>query len=289
MKKLKYDKEFLDNEFHEIFNKDGLNKNRKSVIIVDKARFFSSLDDSLKLPKDKVEKLDAKIDEQLAISSSSENIMLDFENILSVSDRLSMINELIQNESNIKFGIFGLVFYLGLTCFDSLSQKARYKTFYEWLVWKKNQEIQTLNDNISHSHELDIKSEIVKLHEKYIRDYGMKNSFFSTLDILKSIDCYKELLSNIKLDKRLQQELDLNGDNCEFKRNWLFNFRNKFTHSTLNRRWPVNENNFTLQLMYETNGQNFEVKISPKEIMRSLQDCIETALWIKIDRLIEEN
>ncbi|WP_163322261.1 hypothetical protein [Draconibacterium mangrovi] len=289
MKKLRYDKEFLVNEFYEIFNKDELNRNLKSVIIDDKTRFFSSLDDSLKLPKDKVEKLDAKIVEQLAISSTTENTVLDFEKILSVSDRLSMINELIQNENNIKFGIFGLVFYLGLTCFDSLSQKVRYKTFYEWLVWRKNQEIHTLIDNISHSHELDIKSEIVKLHEKYIRDYGVKNSFFNTLDIIKSTNCYKELLSDIKLDKLLQQELDLNGDNDEFKRNWLFNFRNKFTHSTLNRRWPVNEDYLTLQLIYETNGQKFEVIISPKEIMVSLKDCIETALLIKIDRLIKKN
>jgi hypothetical protein len=200
-----------------------------------------------------------------------------------------MINELIQNEPKIKFGIFGLVFYLGLTCFDSISQKARYKTFFEWLVWKENQEIQTLNDNISHSREVNLRNEITRLYEKYNREYGVKNSFFSTLEILKSTDCYNELLGNIKLDKRLQQELDANGDNCEFKRNWLFNFRNKFTHSTLNRRWPVNKDNYPLVSFYETNGQKFKVNILHREIMKSLLECVKRALMIKIDKIIEEN
>ena len=288
MRKLKYDKDYLDKEFYEIFIKDGLYK-KKPLRAVDKIRFFSSLDNSLKLPKDKVEKLEKKIDEQFGSNPLSENIILDFDNILSVSDRLSMIDELIQKENKIEFGIFGLVFYLSLTCFDSINQKARYKTFYEWLVWNNNQDFQTLDDHIRDLPEVNLKNEIIKLHDKYNGEYGVKNSFFRTLEVLESTDCYYELLSNIKLDKHLQQELDINGINCEFKRNWLFNFRNKFTHSTLNRRWPVNEDNFTLTLIYETNEQNFEIKISPKEIMISLLKCIKKALMIKIDKIIEEN
>lgn len=252
-------------------------------------QFLESLKSSIQL-EDKIlhEIKDKLIDyEKNKLKEIDDPIVIKLDLLLSISDRYLMIKDLLRNEKNIAFGLWGLLFYLGLTCFDALGQKGKYKTFYEWLVWKKNQDFKTLKRKIKLAEVTDLEKHIVQLYNKYLIDYGSKNSFFNFLNLLNSKKSFYALLSCIDISSFLKKQLEFQCIYDKFILGWLYEFRNDFTHNAKNRRWKINdEDPSILCLSYCYKEKYYTVNIKKTKMIYSILDCIKDGLELKLHEIL---
>jgi hypothetical protein len=205
--------------------------------------------------------------------------------IENISNRYLMIKEVLLKENELKFGILGLLFYLGLTCFDSLGQKEKYKTFYEWLISRETTQLQELQSRLNLNEKINFRNEITQLFEnQYNPAFGVRNSFYNFIELIKHKKSYKKLLSSIDLvDNKHREKLDQNDDLESFKNFWMYSFRNDFTHKTRNLRWPVDEDWFRLGI--EVNKKQIMIKIIPYEVVISTLECIKDGIEMKLNKI----
>ena len=135
-----------------------------------------------------------------------------------------------------------LITYLRLTCFDQLGQPVNWMIFSDWLRSKnirKNRE--KLIENIEAKDELELSE---GLYKEYLKDYGVKNSFFNFIRNLIPNENRDKLLSQIKIDiddfpapiSEGKEGIDID------KENYLYKIRNDYTHSTYSRS-PIRDLN----------------------------------------------
>ena len=207
--------------------------------------------------------------------------------LFSISNRILMIEELRRNDKNIKFGIWGLLFYLGLTCFDSLGQQNSFLTFKDWLIWGKNDDFKKLESKVESGSKIELKNEIIDLFKNYNANYGIKNAFFNFLDSICTSQEYERLLCYIDVPIMHKAELDKRKLTKSFKRDWLFSFRNDFTHKSLNRRHEDSDD-YSLKLGFIYSKQSQYVSVLPKSLLYSTIECARYGLNIKFNELYDK-
>jgi len=252
-------------------------------------QFVLSMQQTLNIADDVAYSLPIKLEqfERDKLMSQDDLLYIKMVQLLNVSNRILMIEELRRNNKNIKCGIWGLLFYLGLTCFDSLGQHNSFKTFYEWLIWKKNDDFKGLEYKVESGSKINLKNEIINLFENYNADYGTKNAFYSFLDSICTSQEYEKLIGNIEVPMIHKIELNEKGLTESFKRDWLFSFRNDFTHKSLNRRLEdSDDNNLTLGFIYC--GQSQHVSVLSKSLLDYTIECAKYGLNIKFNELYNE-
>lgn len=205
--------------------------------------------------------------------------------LIDISNRYLMIKELINKESKIDFGLFGTLLYLSLTCFDSLGQKNEFKTFQDWLNSKNNEGIKELQKRINFKEKIDLRENISNLYEtRYKPEYGVKNSFVQFLNSIKGRNSYKVLVQNINLSYNVRQQLLNNPDFEEkLKLDWLYSFRNNYTHNTKNIRFPLNSEEF--KLGYYVENQTLDIYVKPNELLENVLKCIKDGIELKLNQL----
>ncbi|QGY43035.1 hypothetical protein GM418_04985 [Maribellus comscasis] len=224
--------------------------------------------------------LDKILNEPQKFNNSERHFLL----ILKVADRYLMIKELVEKESKIGFGVFGVLLYLGLTCFDSLGQKNEYITFQDWLN-KKDGKVDELELLIRNFPEKGLREELKELYDKYYNpEFGVKQSFFNFLNLIKEKESYEQLLLGIDLSKFVLRQIKYDSRFIErFKKDWLFYFRNNFTHNTENLRIPLENANWLLS--YKRNDKTFHIWIRPNKIITNVLSCIKDGIEIKMTEL----
>lgn len=205
--------------------------------------------------------------------------------LIDISNRYLMIKELINKESKIDFGLFGTLLYLSLTCFDSLGQKNEFKAFQDWLNSKNNEGIKELQKRINFNEKIDLRENISNLYEtRYKPEYGVKNSFIQFLNSIKGRNSYKVLVESINLSDYVRQQLLKNPDFEEkLKIDWLYSFRNNFTHNTKNIRFPLNSD--PLILGYNVGNQTFHINVKPNELLENVLICIKDGIENKLNQI----
>ena len=276
-----------DEIFRSIFG-DALGKS-KYTFGFDKEQFVLSMQQTLNIEEDVAGNLLTKLEqfERDKLKSQKDLLYIKMVQLLNVSNRIFMIEELRRNDKNIKCGIWGLLFYLSLTCFDSLGQNNSFKTFYEWLISKKNNDFKFLESKVKSGSKINLKKEIINLFEIYNADYGVKNAFYSFLDSICTSQEYEKLIVAIKVPMIHKVELDKKGLTESFKRDWLFSFRNDFTHKSLNRRHEDSDD-YTLMLGFIYCGQSQHVSVLSKSLLNSAIECAKYGLNVKFNELYND-
>jgi hypothetical protein len=168
--------------------------------------FVESLISSLELTSEQVGEVESRL-KLIREEDESEHQIDKLFFLKDISNRYLMIKNMLAKEKELSFGILGLLFYLGLTCFDSLGQNYGYRTFKEWLVWKKNDEIKKLQSRIDKFEDLNLRKELAYLFDEiYNPNYGVKNQFMAFLNSIKEKDSYKNLMSSIELGDHTYQK-----------------------------------------------------------------------------------
>jgi hypothetical protein len=204
--------------------------------------------------------------------------------ILDIANRYLMIKELILIDSKISFGLWGTLFYLGLTCFDSLGQKEKFKTFEQWLSWKENKKVDELELMIRGFPAKNIRSELVELYDSdYKPNYGVKNSFFNFLKRINDTNSFQELLLSIKPSVFVSKQLKEKGWEEDFKKEWLYYFRNNYTHKIKNMRLPIDRDEW--KMSYCVKSQSFDIKIRTKVVLLNVLECIKDGIKMKLQQL----
>jgi hypothetical protein len=123
-----------------------------------------------------------------------------------------------------------LVTYLLLTCFDRLGQPARFLTFDQFLSSRRKRaaraailESMSVNDPVESAK---------ALYQGYLKQYGVKNSFFRFLNEVLPASYRVALLESLTIMDTPQ--IPLTGNNHEAsddeKLRYLFDLRNAYTH-----------------------------------------------------------
>lgn len=254
-----------------------------------KEQFVLSMQQTLNIVEDVAGNLLTKLEQFEHDKRKSQNDLLYIKmvQLLNVSNRILLIEELRRNDKNIKCGIWGLLLYLSLTCFDSLGQNNSFKTFYEWLISKKNDDFKILESKVNSGSKINLKKEIIILFENYNADYGAKNAFYSFLDSICTSQEYEKLIEVIKVPMVHKIELEEKGLTESFKRDWLFSFRNDFTHKSLNRRLEDSDD-YPWKLEFIYCGQSQHVSVLSKSLLNSALECAKYGLNIKFNELYSE-
>lgn len=131
-----------------------------------------------------------------------------------------------------------LMYYLLLTCFDVLGQPSEWVSFSEWLASGKKAEEREVVVNSIQSSLPPI--EITRhFNSKYQEIYGVKTSFNNFILKILTDEERTDLYSNIQIVRgRMDGDPNISYPalgyiNEEKKLDFLFNLRNKFTHSAV--------------------------------------------------------
>lgn len=175
--------------------------------------------------------------------------------ILKTCQRLFLIKELKDDKINggtRQFLYPGLITYLMLTCFDQLGQsKTGFLPFNSWLderklpnandqtfekikVWLKSEDLkESVEDKVNENAESFI--DFVKtIYSDYNAIHGVKISFFYFLDNILPNESREKLLNSIDIVKKeiiTPKGLEITRLGDIFKKKWLFQIRNDFTHN----------------------------------------------------------
>ena len=92
------------------------------------------------------------------------------------------------------------------------------------------------------------------------------------------------LVQNINLSYNVRQQLLNNPDFEEkLKLDWLYSFRNNYTHNTKNIRFPLNSEEF--KLGYDVENQTFDIYVKPNELLENVLICIKDGIENKLNQI----
>jgi hypothetical protein len=162
--------------------------------------------------------------EELYLTKTREQSLLG--QFMTVVDRLELVQRLSTPESSqlLLDQYEPLVVYLMLTCFDVLGQPAEWRDFRSWLNGKEAATV-----GLTGSSPVE---QSKQLYQAWSERYGVRNSFYRFINEVLPPEALERLLSSIEYlilsnPPEIRQQM---GDDDKKKR-WLFDVRNRFTHS----------------------------------------------------------
>ena len=125
--------------------------------------------------------------------------------------------------------------YLLLTCFDVLGQTREWISFDGWLRAKRCAG-ERANVNVARLVESNASEVCLAMHEEYIRIYGVKSAFIHFVHNVLTPDARTRLYQSIRLPTPMgaTQHIDCTKLFDTGRDNFLFQIRNRFTHSAQN-------------------------------------------------------
>lgn len=225
--------------------------------------------------------------EELYLTRTREQSLLG--QLMTVADRLELVQRLSISKSPALLvdQYEPLVVYLMLTCFDVLGQPAQWRDFRSWLNGKEASKV-----SLAGSSPIE---QSKQLYEAWAERYGVRNSFYRFMNEVLPPDALVRLLASIEY-LILSNPPDLidqqNGDD-EKKKRWLFEVRNRFTHSAqINRGYhadvfgkprPSQERKQT-----RFGRQSWEV-INVEDWPRRIIETVQCGLAAKIKSYVGQN
>jgi hypothetical protein len=162
--------------------------------------------------------------EKLYLTRTKEQSLLG--QFMTVAERLDLVWRLSSAEcsSQLSDHYEPIVVYLMLTCFDVLGQPADWRDFRSWLDGKEPTKVAVTSTSLIEQSK--------QLYEAWSKQYGVRNSFYRFMDEVLPPDALQRLLAGIEYlilsnPPTITQQ---NGDDDKKKR-WLFEVRNRSTHS----------------------------------------------------------
>jgi hypothetical protein len=163
--------------------------------------------------------------QELYLTSARERNPLN--QLMTVVDRLGLVERISHPETakQIVDQYEPLVVYLMLTCFDRLGQHPDWIDFRSWLDSKEAKEASssTTSSPIDHAKHL---------YRQWSAKYGVRNSFYRFMDEVAPSSTISALLNSI--DKRVMTNppaIESSIADPAAKKAWLYETRNRFTHS----------------------------------------------------------
>jgi hypothetical protein len=150
-----------------------------------------------------------------------------FGQFMTVADRLDLVRRLSVSEySKLLLDQYEpLVVYLLLTCFDVLGQPVQWQDFRSWLNGEEASKVSITGTSlVDHSKQL---------YDAWADRYGVRNSFYRFMNEVLPPDALERLLASIRysiLSNPPELIRKHEGDDDK-KKKWLFDIRNRFTHS----------------------------------------------------------
>jgi hypothetical protein len=163
--------------------------------------------------------------QELYLTSARERNPLN--QLMTVVDRLELVERISYPEyaKQLADQYEPLVVYLMLTCFDRLGQPADWIDFSSWLNSKEAKEASssTASPPIDHAKHL---------YRQWSAKYGVRNSFYRFMDEVVPSSTISALLDSIHIDV-LSNPPNINSvvADSAAKKAWLYETRNRFTHT----------------------------------------------------------
>lgn len=163
--------------------------------------------------------------EELTNDKDSVLVKIDYEFIL-----------LKKNLAGANFDIEALIFYLLVTCIDTLKGKPQYRNPFEWLTDK----IDTKNE--------DIRNQLKKLKEEYKNEFGLSHRFIEVFTKDIDTEVQNELINNLisvklndsKINKNSLKAWERSSDESKLRKiaNTLYDIRSSYTHTSIRTFLP---------------------------------------------------
>jgi hypothetical protein len=162
--------------------------------------------------------------EELYLTKTREQSLLG--QLMTVADRIDLVKRLSSAESSklLLDQYEPLVVYLMLTCFDVLGQPAQWRDFRSWLDGKE-----AAAASLTGSSPVE---QSKRLYEDWSGRYGVRNSFYRFMNEVLPPEALERLLASIEyLTLSNPPVIRRQKDGDDKKKRWLFDVRNRFTHS----------------------------------------------------------